>query len=85
MVVHWLQDRLTVMQPLQLQLHDVDVVAVRMQRCKRQLGALRAIKTVIIVRTDMRDAVCAKNLHQTLRHGGFASCAVADDADDDGT
>jgi hypothetical protein len=63
--------------------HDVEVVAVRVQRRHAQLGALLAVVAVIVVGAGMGDRVLAKGAHQAPGDRGLAGRRVTDDAEDD--
>jgi len=62
-VVHRLEDRLTVMQTLQVQLDHVHVIALGVQRRDAALRAFLPVVFVIVVGANVRDAVDAEDLH----------------------
>jgi hypothetical protein len=64
-------------------LHDIDVVAVRMQRRDVVLGALPAVVTVVVVGRDVRDVALAEHPDQAAAERRLAAGGIADDAEDD--
>ena len=83
MVVDRLQDGLAHAQQLQVLLHDLDVVAVGVQRGERQRLALDAVIAVVVVHADRRDPLRPERRHQTLGDRGLAGGAVARDRQHD--
>src|SRR5271157_3897485 len=82
-VVHRLEDRLTVMQTLQVQLDHVHVIALGMQRRDTALRAFLAVVFVIVVGANVRDAVDAEDVHEPLRDRRFTGCTVAYNTEND--
>ena len=78
-----LQDRLAVAQMAQVLRHDVEVVAVGMQRRDAELGSLPAVVAVVVVGAGVGDRVLAQDAHEAPGHRGLARRRVADDAEDD--
>src|SRR5208282_3762471 len=76
-VVHRLEDRLTVMQTLQVQLDHVHVIALGVQRRDAALRAFLPVVFVIVVGANVRDAVDAEDVHEPLRDRRFTGCTVA--------
>ena len=64
--------------------HDVQVVAVRMQRRDAALGALLAVIAVVVVGGDGRHLLLAEDANQPAGHGRLSGRRIADDAEDDG-
>jgi hypothetical protein len=63
--------------------HDVEVVAVGMQRGDPQLGSLLAVVAVVVVGAGVGHRVLAQEAHEAPGHRGLAGRRVADDAEDD--
>jgi hypothetical protein len=62
-----LEDPLAPAQALQVLGHDVEVVAVRVQRRDRALGPLAAVELVVVVGADVGDGVLADDPHEPAR------------------
>ena len=59
--------------------HDLEVVAVRVQRGERQGLALLTVVAVVVINADRYAPVPAKRLDETLGEGRFAGRAIASD------
>ena len=64
-------------------LHDVEVVAVGVQRRDRALGALAAIEAVVVVGGDVGHVLVAQQPHQPAGDRRLAGGGVPDDPEDD--
>ena len=64
-------------------LHDVEVVAVGVQRRDRALGALAAVEAVVVVGGDVGDVLVAQQPHEPAGDRRLAGGGVADDPEDD--
>ena len=71
-VVDRLEDRLAQRQQLQVLLHDVDVVAGRVERRERERLSLLAVVPVVVVDADGGDPIGAERVDQPLRQGRLA-------------
>ena len=81
--VDGLQDRLAVAQMAQVLRHDVEVVAVRVQRRDAELGSLLAVVAVVVVGAGVGHRMLAERAHETPGHRGLPRRRVADDAEND--
>src|SRR5918996_3333769 len=61
--------------------HDVDVVALGIERSDVPLGALLAVVPVVVVGADVRDLVLAEDADEAAGEGRLARRRVADDAE----
>jgi hypothetical protein len=59
-VVHWLEHRLAIVGAFQVQLQNVEIVAVGMQRGNLQARPLDPVVLVIIVGADVGNALLAQ-------------------------
>jgi hypothetical protein len=82
-VVHGLEDRLAVSEVEQVLPHDVDVVALRVERRDVELGPLLAVVAVIVVRADVRHLLGAKDAYETSGDRCLACRRITDDAKND--
>ncbi|MEJ7718371.1 MAG: hypothetical protein WKF31_10560 [Thermoleophilaceae bacterium] len=62
--------------------HDVDVVALGVERRDAALRPLLAVVLVVVVGPDVGDVLLAEESHQAARDGGLSARRVADDAED---
>ena len=85
MAVDGLEDRAAGAHVREVLLHDVEVVALGVQRRDAALGALAAVVAVVVVGGDVRDVLVAEQPHEPARDRRLAGGRVADDAEDDGT
>ena len=83
-VVDGLEDGVAEGEQLEVLLHDVDVVAVGVERRERLGLALDPVVLVVVVDADRRDPVGAEGVDQALGDGGLAGRAVAGDGEHDG-
>ncbi len=82
--VDGLQDGLAHGKKLEVLLHDLHVVAVRVQRRERDVLPLDPVVAVVVVDADGGHPVGAKGLGQALGEGRLPRCAVAGDGQHDG-
>ena len=82
-LVDGLEDRLAHAQALQVLGHDVEVVALRVQRRDAALGALAAVVLVVVVGADVRDGVLAEQAHEPLAQRRLARRRVTHDSKHD--
>src|SRR5918996_5797256 len=61
--------------------HDVDVVALGIERCDVSLGALLSVVPVVVVGADVGDLVLAEDADEAAGEGRLARRRVADDAE----
>src|SRR5215472_1299298 len=83
MVVDGLEDRVPGGEQLQLLLHDVDVIAVGVQRREPEVLALLAVVTVIVIHAYGRALLLAKGADQTGGDRRLSGRAVAGDGEHD--
>ena len=79
MVVDRLEHRLPGGQQLQVLLHDLHVITVRVQCREWQPLAFLAIIAMVIIHTQGRDSIGAQRVHQPLGQRGLSGSAVAGD------
>src|ERR1019366_3311770 len=66
-------------------LHDLDVIAGRVQRCEGQGAPLLAVVSVIVVCADRGDVLSTESIDQPPGQGGLSGCACAGDGQNHGT
>jgi hypothetical protein len=76
-VVDRLQDRLTEGEELEMLLHDLDVVALRVERREREALALGAVVAVVVVDADRGDPLRTERSAEALGQGRLARGTVA--------
>src|SRR5204863_5166412 len=77
------EDRRTGAQVVEVRGHDVEVVALGIQRRDRALRPLLAVVLVVVVGADVRYDVLAEQAHEALAQRRLAGRRVTDDAQDD--
>ena len=80
-VVHGLQNRLAESEELEVLLHDLDVVALRVEGSEGKVAALGPVVAVVVVDTDRGDALRAEGSGQPAGQGRLAGGAVAGDGE----
>jgi hypothetical protein len=83
MLVDGLEDGPSAAHVRKVLLHDVEVVAVGVQRRDAALGALAAVEAVVVVRGDVGHVLVAQQPHQPARDRRLAGGGVPDDPEDD--
>src|SRR5208337_3216196 len=76
-VVHRLEHGLSVVCALQMQFEDIEKIAVRMQWGDVQPCSFLPVVLVIIIGTDVRDALWTQQLRESLCDGGLAGSTIA--------
>src|SRR6516165_6054627 len=82
-VVDGLEDRVPGGEQLQLLLHDVDVIAVGVQRREPEVLALLTVITVVVIHANGRALLLTEGADQAGRNGRLAGRTVADDGEHD--
>ena len=83
MIVNRLENRLAVVQALEMELEDVEIVAIGMQSRDGSPRSLVAVVLVIVVTAHVGDSLRPEQVHQAFGERRLARGAVADDAGDD--
>jgi hypothetical protein len=81
--VHGLENRIAVHEVVEVLLHDVDVVAIWMQRGDVALLALFAVVTMVVVGAQGRHTIGTEDFHDAVRQRCFSRGRITNDAEQD--